>query len=124
MQKTKPNPLNPYHCGRPMRKSGKQKSGAQQYRCKCGFSYTDSDRPAYRLGEKLATAVASAERSKKYYLNNKEKCRQKSKEKSKKYYLENKEKEKERIKKYYLKHRKRYKALFKARYAKHKKVKE
>ena len=29
-----------------MRRNGKQKlSGAQQYRCKCGFTYTEGDRP-------------------------------------------------------------------------------
>jgi len=45
----KPNPANPYHCDRPMRRNGKQaKSGAVQYRCKCGFTCTDSDRPAHR----------------------------------------------------------------------------
>jgi len=65
------NPLNPIHCGRPMRKSGKQKSGAQQYRCKCGFTCTDSDRPAYRLGEKLPTAMTGAERFKKWYAKHK-----------------------------------------------------
>jgi len=63
----KPNPTIPYHCGRPMRKNGKQKSGAQQYRCNCGFTCTDSDRPAYRLGEKLATAKTGAERAKRHY---------------------------------------------------------
>jgi hypothetical protein len=42
----KANPNNPYHCDRPMRRNGKQKlSGSQQYRCKCGFTCTDSDRP-------------------------------------------------------------------------------
>lgn len=40
-----PNPLNPYHCDHPMRRDGKTKSGAQKYRCKCGHTYTDSDRP-------------------------------------------------------------------------------
>ena len=44
-----PNPENPYHCDRPMRKNGKhKKSGAQQYRCSCGFTCTEGDRPANR----------------------------------------------------------------------------
>ena len=68
-----PNPLNPLHCGRPMRKIGKQKSGAQQYRCKCGYSYTDSDRLAYRLGEKLSAAKTGKERFKKWYAKHKAK---------------------------------------------------
>jgi len=115
-----PNPLNPYHCGRPMRKSGKQKSGAQQYRCKCGFTCTDSDFPAYRLGEKLATGMTASERSKNYYLENKEEC----KEKTKKYYLENREKYKKYFLKYLLENREKYKRYSKKWRAKRKKSKE
>lgn len=42
-----PNKNNPYHCDHPMRKSGTQKTKekAQIYRCSCGFTCTDSDRP-------------------------------------------------------------------------------
>lgn len=43
-----PNNDNPYHCDRPMRKNGKTKAGSQKYRCSCGFTWTDSDRPAHR----------------------------------------------------------------------------
>ena len=56
----KPNPANPYHCDRPMRRNGKQKlSGAQQYRCKCGFTYTEGDRPVggQTLGDQPMTQV-------------------------------------------------------------------
>jgi hypothetical protein len=63
---TKPNPTNPYHCDRPMRRNGVQaKSGAIQYRCKCGFTCTDGDRPAHRplLGDEPLTQV---ERNRRY----------------------------------------------------------
>ena len=43
-----PNKSNPYHCDRPMRKNGKTQAGEQRYRCSCGFSCTDSHRPAHR----------------------------------------------------------------------------
>jgi len=67
----KPNTLNPINCGHAMRKNGKTKAGALQYRCKCGFTCTDSDRPAYRKGEKLATAMSARERFKKWYAKHK-----------------------------------------------------
>jgi hypothetical protein len=91
----KPNPANPYHCDRYfcikcwaiavmlmpvnlkyairvlanllyLRRNGKQaKSGAVQYRCKCGFTCTDGDRPAHRplLGDEPLTQF---ERSRRY----------------------------------------------------------
>jgi hypothetical protein len=74
------------------------------------------------LGKK--PAMTGAERSKKYYLENKEKCRERSKEKSKKYYLKNKEKCREYFREYYLKNKEKYKKLFKKWHAKHKKAKE
>ena len=54
-----PNPQNPYHCDRPMRKSGKTKAGHQRYRCKCGYTCTDSPRQRERRakGEKPYTQV-------------------------------------------------------------------
>ena len=61
-----PNPNNPYHCDRPMRRNGKQKkSGAQTYRCKCGFSCTEGDRPAHppTIGDKPMSQV---ERNRRY----------------------------------------------------------
>ena len=71
----KPNPANPYHCDRPMRRNGKQaKSGAIQYRCKCGFTCTDGDRPAHRplLGDEPLSQV---ERNRRYRARLKaEKC--------------------------------------------------
>jgi len=68
-----PNESNPYHCDRPMRRNGKQKkSGQQTYRCKCGFSCTEGDRPAKppTLGDKPMTAY---ERLKKHRESKKEK---------------------------------------------------
>jgi len=66
---------NPYHCDRPMRRNGKQaKSGAIQYRCKCGFTCTDGDRPAHRplLGDEPLSQV---ERNRRYRAKLKaEKC--------------------------------------------------
>jgi hypothetical protein len=49
-----------------MRSNGKQaKSGAQTYRCKCGFSCTEGDRPAHppTIGDKPLTQV---ERNRRY----------------------------------------------------------
>lgn len=42
-----PNKNNPYHCNKPMRRNGKTKAGAQQYRCDCGHTCVDS---AYTWG--------------------------------------------------------------------------
>jgi hypothetical protein len=70
-----PNPNNPYHCDRPMRRNGKQKkSGAQTYRCKCGFSCTEGDRPAHppTIGDEPMTQV---ERNRRYRLNQKYKAK-------------------------------------------------
>jgi hypothetical protein len=60
-----PNESNPYHCDRPMRKNGLNKSGNQQYRCKCGFTCTEGDRPPIKptLGDRPLTQV---ERNRKY----------------------------------------------------------
>jgi hypothetical protein len=120
------NPICPI-CRRLTTYNGTLKSRAKQYRCrrhKPNWTCTDSDRPAYRLGGKLPTSTTNAERVKKYYFKNKEKCNEKSKERSKNYYLKNKEKCKEYFKEYYLKNREKYKELFKKRYAKHKRKKQ
>jgi hypothetical protein len=48
-----------------MHKAGKQKSGAQIYRCKRhepNSTFTDSDRPATRLGEKSGKALTPKEK--------------------------------------------------------------
>lgn len=63
----KPNPLNPTCpvCGKPTTFNGVCPSGAKQYRCRRhspNYTTTDSDRPAYRLGEKLGTALTQLER--------------------------------------------------------------
>ena len=69
------NPICPI-CRRLTTYNGTLKSGAKQYRCrrhKPNWTCTDSDRPAYRLGEKLATAMTNAERVKKHYDKHKRK---------------------------------------------------
>jgi transposase len=72
-----PNPNNPRcpNCDRLMRKNGKQSSGVAQYRCSCGFTATESDRPAHRptLGDRPLT---QAERDKKYRLDHPDKYKQ------------------------------------------------
>jgi hypothetical protein len=58
-----------------LRRNGVQaKSGAVQYRCKCGFTCTDGDRPAHRplLGDQPLSQV---ERNRRYRARKKaEKC--------------------------------------------------
>jgi transposase-like protein len=79
-----PNPNNPKcsQCDRFMRKNGAQTSGAVQYRCKCGFTYTEGDRLIGRptLGDRPLT---QAELDTRYRLANPEKYREIHKKKKK-----------------------------------------
>jgi hypothetical protein len=59
-----------------MAKNGFQKvSGARQFRCKCGFTATEGDRPSHRppIGDR---AMSQLERDRKYRLNHPEKYKE------------------------------------------------
>ena len=61
----KPNPSNPTHCGKPMRRNGYTSSGAVQYRCSCGYTQVDSDRR--QGGQPLgAKPMTQTERTRRY----------------------------------------------------------
>jgi hypothetical protein len=60
---------------RPMRRNGYTKAGAQNYRCNCGYTVTDSDRPVGRqmIGDQ---PMSQAVLDRRYRLRNPEKYRE------------------------------------------------